>query len=115
MIYGTFGRERLERLCRYVTRPAVCLERLSTNAAGQVSYELKHPFRDGTTHFFFTPEDFLARLAALVPKPRSNLTRYFYRIGGGLCAQLAIQKSSGPWISESVAQQIKETNSTDRH
>ncbi|MBT3430165.1 MAG: hypothetical protein HN428_07045 [Proteobacteria bacterium] len=55
-------------MCRYVTRPTVCLERLSTNAAGQVSYELKHPFRDGTTHILFTPEDFLARLAALVPK-----------------------------------------------
>jgi hypothetical protein len=27
-------RDRLERLCRYVTRPALCLERLSTNAAG---------------------------------------------------------------------------------
>ena len=108
-------RERLERLCRYVTRPAVCLERLSTNAAGQVSYELKHPFRDGTTHILFTPEDLLARLAALVPKPRSNLTRYFYRIGGGPCAQLAIQESSGPWISESVAQQIKETDNTDLH
>ncbi|MBT3870976.1 MAG: hypothetical protein HOF19_23985 [Gammaproteobacteria bacterium] len=67
-------RDRLECLCRYVTRPAVCLERLSTNAAGQVSYELKHPFRDGTTHILFTPEDFLARLAALVPRPRSNLT-----------------------------------------
>ena len=69
-------RERLERLCRYVTRPAVCLERLSTNAAGQVSYELNHPFHDGTTHILFTPEDFLARLTALVPRPRSNLTRY---------------------------------------
>ena len=77
-------RERLERLCRYVTRPAVCLERLSNNAAGQVSYELKHPFRDGTTHILFTPEDFLARLAALVPRPRSNLTRYFLGIGGFL-------------------------------
>jgi hypothetical protein len=44
--------DRLERLCRYVTRPAICLELLSTNAAGQVSYELKHPFRDGSTHFF---------------------------------------------------------------
>ena len=29
-------RDRLERLCRYITRPALCLERLSTNAAGQV-------------------------------------------------------------------------------
>jgi hypothetical protein len=47
---------------------------LATNAAGQVSYELKLPFRDGTTHILFTPEDFLARLAALVPRPRSNLT-----------------------------------------
>ena len=61
---------------RYVTRPAICLERLSTDAAGKVIYELKHPFRDGTTHVLFTPEDFLARLAALVPRPRANLTRY---------------------------------------
>jgi hypothetical protein len=29
-------RDRLERLCRYITRPALCLEQLSTNAAGQV-------------------------------------------------------------------------------
>jgi len=49
---------------------------LSTNAAGQVVYELKHPFRNGTTHILFSPQDFLARLAALVPRPRSNLTRY---------------------------------------
>ena len=69
-------RQRLERLARYVTRPAVCLERLSTNAAGQVVYELKRPFRDGTSHIVFSPADFMARLAALVPRPRSHLTRY---------------------------------------
>lgn len=69
-------RDRLERLCRYITRPAFCLERLSTNAAGQVVYALKNPFRDGTTHVLFTPQDFIARLAALVPRPRVNLTRY---------------------------------------
>jgi hypothetical protein len=68
--------KRLERLCRYVTRPALCLERLSTDTAGQIVYELKHPFRDGTTHILFTPKDFIARLAALVPRPRANLTRY---------------------------------------
>jgi hypothetical protein len=28
-------RDRLERLCRYITRPALCLERLSTNATLQ--------------------------------------------------------------------------------
>jgi hypothetical protein len=59
-----------------VTRPAVCLDRLSTSIDGKVSYELKHPFRDGTTHILFSPEDFMARLAALVPRPRVNLTRY---------------------------------------
>lgn len=69
-------RDRLERLCRYITRPALCLERLSTNAAGQVVYQLKNPFRDGTTHILFSPQDFVARLAALVPRPWVNLTRY---------------------------------------
>ena len=39
-------------------------------------YALKYPFRDGTTHFVFEPLEFLAKLAALVPRPRANLTRY---------------------------------------
>lgn len=69
-------RDRLERLCRYITRPALCLDRLSINGAGQVLYQLKTPFRDGTTHVLFSPADFIARLAALVPRPRVNLTRY---------------------------------------
>jgi hypothetical protein len=41
-----------------------------------VVYELKHPFRDGTTHVLFEPLDFIARLAALVPRPRSHLIRF---------------------------------------
>jgi hypothetical protein len=69
-------RERIERLCRYITRPALALERLSTNGAGQVVYQLKTPYRDGTTHFVFEPIEFLARLAALVPRPRGNPVRY---------------------------------------
>jgi len=43
---------------------------------GRIRYQLKTPYRDGTTHVFFQPLDFIARLAALVPKPRVNLTRY---------------------------------------
>src|SRR5690606_1909950 len=31
---------------------------------------------DGTTHVIFEPEDFIARLAALVPKPRAHQIRY---------------------------------------
>ena len=37
---------------------------------------LKTPYRDGTTHVIFEPLDFIARLVALVPKPRVNLTRF---------------------------------------
>ncbi len=69
-------RERLERLCRYITRPPLALDRLTTQVSGQVVYELKHPFKNGTTHFVFEPLEFLAKLAALVPRPRANLTRY---------------------------------------
>ena len=39
-------------------------------------YTLKTPYRDGTTHVIFEPLDFIARLAALVPKPRVNPTRF---------------------------------------
>ena len=69
-------RDKLERLCRYIARPAVSTERLSLTASGKVRYELKTPYRDGTTHVIFDPLDFMARLAALVPKPRVNLTRF---------------------------------------
>jgi hypothetical protein len=51
-------------------------KRLSLTAQGKVRYELKTPYRDGTTHIIFEPLDFIARLAALVPKPRVNLTRF---------------------------------------
>ena len=50
--------------------------RLTLTAQGQVRYTLKTPYRDGTTHGVFEPLDFMARLAALVPKPRAHLTRY---------------------------------------
>ena len=69
-------RRKLERLCRYVARPPLALERLSRDGDGLVVHELKRPFRDGTTEFLFEPLDFLARLAALVPRPRSHLIRY---------------------------------------
>jgi hypothetical protein len=69
-------RDKLEKLCRYITRPAIANERLSINDRGQVIYRFKQPFRDGSTHVVFEPLDFIARLAALVPRPRLNLTRY---------------------------------------
>ena len=41
-------RDQLERLCRYVARPAVSTQRLSLTRNGQIRYELKTPYNDGT-------------------------------------------------------------------
>ena len=69
-------KNKRERLCRYIARPAVAVPRLSLSSTGKVVYSLKTPYRDGTTQVAFDPVDFIARLAALVPKLRVNLTRY---------------------------------------
>ena len=43
-------RKKLERLCRYIARPAVSEKRLSLTPNGNVRNQLKTPYRDGTTH-----------------------------------------------------------------
>jgi len=43
---------------------------------GRVRYQLKTPWKNGTTHVDFEPVDFIAKLAALVPPPRVHLTRF---------------------------------------
>ena len=53
---------------------AVSTRTLTPN--GNVRYRLKTPYRDGTTHVIFQPLDFIARLAALVPKPRVIVSRF---------------------------------------
>ena len=75
-------------------------------AYGKVRYQLKTPYHDGTTgdrrsHVIFEPLDFIARLAALVPKPRVNLTRFhgvFVRGGprGAALHGVASTKQSAP-------------------
>ncbi len=55
-------RDKLERLCRYITRPAVSIKRLSLTRHGKVRYELKTPYSDGTTHVLFEPLDFMYRM-----------------------------------------------------
>jgi len=55
-------RDKLERLCRYIARPAVATKRLSMTRNGAVRYELKTPYSDGTTHVLFEPLDFMYRM-----------------------------------------------------
>jgi Putative transposase len=39
------GRNRRERLCRYIARPAVAVPRLSLSSTGKVVYTLRRPIR----------------------------------------------------------------------
>ena len=66
----TWQRSCLERLRRYITRPPIATKRLSIDGQGRVVYRYKQPFRDGSTHVLLEPLDFIARLVALVPRPR---------------------------------------------
>jgi hypothetical protein len=52
-----------------VTRPALSDERIQLDAAGQVELKLKTRWRDGTTHLFMSPPEFMQQPAALVPPP----------------------------------------------
>ena len=56
-------RQRLEHLCRYVTRP------LANDSAGEVVLRLKKPWRNSDTHIVTSPLEFMRRLAALVLWP----------------------------------------------
>ena len=58
-----------------IAKPEVSTKRLSLTQHGKLRYELKTPYNHGNTHVIFEPLDFITRLAALVPKPRVNLTR----------------------------------------
>jgi hypothetical protein len=69
-------RNKLEPLCRYITRPAIANERLELNSAGDVVLQLKSPYQDGTTHIVMSPLELMQRLAALVPRPRLHLIRF---------------------------------------
>jgi hypothetical protein len=77
---GAQDRRGLERLCRYILRPAVALSRLGIDREDRVVLTLRHPWRDGTTALRFEGgdyvNDFVARLAALVPPRGQHTVRY---------------------------------------
>lgn len=69
-------RAGLERLVRYLLRPAVAQERLTLQPDGNVLVELKSEWSDGTSHLSLEPLELLGRLASLIPRPRTNLIIY---------------------------------------
>jgi len=84
-------RPGLERLCRYILRPPLAKTRIEETAEGEIRLTLKRPWADGTAEMLFTKQEFLERLCALVPPPRSNSILYH-----GVLAGHAAMRSSGP-------------------
>ena len=55
-------RQGLERLCRYVARPALAAGRLRVLDSERLTFALKTPWSDGTSHLLLSPMDLLARV-----------------------------------------------------
>jgi len=66
-------RAGLERLCRYILRPPFAQERLRRRSDGRIALELKQAWHDGTRELVFEPLELLERLAAMTPRPETNL------------------------------------------
>jgi hypothetical protein len=108
---GAHQRKELERLCRYITRPAIANERVKRNSAGDVVLQLKSAYRDGTTHIVMSPLEFMQRLAALVPRPRLHLIRFH----GVLAPNAKLRASIVPGVVEKPSEPAQEhTNAPAR-
>ena len=74
----TAPRDRLglERLCRYMCRPSFSVHRMEQLPNGDILFKLKTTWANGVVAKVFEPLDLMAKMAALVVKPRVNLLRY---------------------------------------
>jgi len=77
-------RDALERLCKYGLRAPFAQDRLSLLPDGRVRYELRRPWPTptGATELVFEPLQLMRRLASLIPRPYTNLVRYFGAFSG---------------------------------
>ena len=69
-------RDQLERVCCYILRPPLAVERLTASTGGQLLYHFRRPWSDGSTALLLEPLELLKRLAAFVPPPRRPLLAY---------------------------------------
>ncbi len=73
---------RLERLCRYIARPPLSLDRLERHHDGCVRVRFKSAWKNGTHAVLLGPLDFISRLCALIPPPRFHMLRYHGVLAG---------------------------------
>ncbi|MEO6081292.1 MAG: transposase [Steroidobacteraceae bacterium] len=107
-------REKLERLCRYVSRPPIAVERLALTSLGQVRYPLKTAYHDGTTHIVLDALDLMARLSALVPPSQMHLTRLHGVFAPHSKAQSSSDRRIEVWVAKGSAPISQPTSPSPR-
>lgn len=92
------GRDRaqLERLCRYLARPPLALDRLERHDDARVRYRFKRAWKDGTHAVVLEPLDLLTRLCALVPPPRFHMLRYHGVLASNSAARAEVVPKKEP-------------------
>jgi tellurite resistance protein len=90
MTKRTRDRRRLERMCRYLARPPIATERL-TEVGDDLRYELKKVWRDGTRSVTLDPDEWIARICAMVPPPRFHPAP----VSWGLGAEFRVTRRGG--------------------
>lgn len=73
---GELNRAGLERLCRYVCRPAVAAHRVDETVDGKIRITLKNEWAGGIRAVIVPARDLVLRLLAQIPLPRKALLRY---------------------------------------
>jgi hypothetical protein len=66
----------LEKLCRYLCRPAVAEHRVEETGDRRIRINLKNEWRGGVRAIVMSPRDLVIRLLAQVRLPRRALVRY---------------------------------------
>ncbi len=69
-------RERLENLVSYMCRPPISTDRLKLRDDGDVVYEFKRPWKDGSWAIILSPMEFMEKIVSLVPRPYQNMCIY---------------------------------------
>ena len=94
-------RAGLERLCRYMARPAIASDRLSWTDDGRIEFRLKRTWKGGVRALLFTPKALIARLVALIPLPRTKARRFHgvfapnHRLRKRVVPRPPVQKQAG--------------------
>jgi hypothetical protein len=95
-------RKQLERVCRYLLRPAFAHDAIVAMPDGQVRIHFKQPSRTGATFTQVPRDTFLARLCALVPPPSFHMVRYYGVLAGRHALREAVAPRSHPDVRDPV-------------